>query len=222
MVIQNNILDYQEFLTQQAGVHSAFKQASKPRTVPKDKIIVAQNETDKDMFLLRKGSAKVVIYSKGGNEIHLAELLPGTLFGEMATLLNAPRSSNVIAQTDCTLDIISATDFNALMRRFPELALYMTKMLAQRLQQTSQILFESHAFTIPQRIYQDLLRRSEPNTDHTELFRLVPAPSVTTISENLNVSREAASRAVTKLTRQGLVKKQKGYWDIIRPNFEDY
>jgi len=97
----------------------------------------------------------------------------------------------------------------------------MTQMLAQRLQQTSQNLFESHAFSVSQRLYADLLRRSLPSLNSPEIYRLTPAPSVTTLSEGLNVSREATSRALTKLTTRGLVTKEKAYWEILRPEFDD-
>lgn len=221
MVEQNHIQNFQEFLAANADVKTSFDRACHSRNIPKGHVIVGQDEGDQDMFLLREGEAKVVIYSRGGHEVQLAEFSRGTLFGEMAALLGASRSSNVVAQIDCTLDIISAKDFQALMQDFPKLAIYMTQMLAQRLQHTSQNLFESHAFTVSQRLYADLLRRAQKNPISDEVYRLTPAPSVTSLSEALNVSREATSRATSKLTSRGLVTKKKNYWDILRPDFDE-
>lgn len=221
MDFQFNILDFERFLQENSAVKAALSDVSQSRGIDKGKIIVAQEDPGQDIYLLRMGRAKAVIFSEGGHEIHLADFMPGTLFGEMAALLNARRTSNVIAQTKATVDIIPAVEFNSLMRRYPELALYMTQMLAKRLQKTSQSLFEGHVFTVTQRVYQDLLRRSEQDMSDSERLRLTPAPSVTTLSKSLNVTREAASRAVTKLAQQGLVKKHKGYWDIIRPQFDN-
>ena len=222
MSTHNKVLDFQGFLSKNPDIKAAFDKACKSRNFSKDKIIVAHGETDQDMFLLRTGRAKVVIYSKGGNEIHLTGFKAGSLFGEMATLLKAPRTSNVVAQTECIVGIISAKDFNALMQKFSALAIYMTQLLAQRLQETSQSLYESHAFTVPQRVYENLLRQAEQSLSDFETYRLSPSPSVTTLSDNLNVSREAASRAITKLVSQGLIKKEKTYWEIIRPQFAEY
>lgn len=221
MVKQNHIQTFKQFLSSHADIKASFDHACKSRKVAKGHIIVGQDDRDQDMFLLRMGAAKVVIYSKGGHEVQLAEFKSGTLFGEMAVLLGAARSSNVVAQSDCTLDIISAKDFQALMQNFPKLAIYMTQMLAQRLHQTSQNLFESHAFTIPQRLYENLLRLSVQMPSSSEIYRLAPAPSVTSLSDTLNVSREATSRAVTKLISRGLIKKDKTYWEILRPDFDD-
>lgn len=216
---QDHFLKFQDFLSGHPKIEMAFKDVSHSRRLSKSSIIVGQGDTDKDLFFIRKGRAKVVIYSEGGNEIHLAELSPGELFGEMALLLSAARSSNVVAQTNCSLDIISAHDFNSLIKTFPELAVFMTQMLAHKLQQTSQSLFENLAFTVPQRTYEYLLRRAVQSVDDKEVFHLTPAPSVTSLSESLNVSREATSRAITKLISQGLVKKEKTHWNVLRPNF---
>jgi len=221
MVKQNHTQNFQDFLSSNSDIKARFDSVSKSRKVPKGNIIVGQGEGDQDMFLLLEGAAKVVIYSKGGHEVQLAEFSSGTLFGEMAVLLGAARSSNVVAQSDCALATISANDFQALMQGFPKLAIYMTQMLALRLQQTSQNLFESHAFTLPQRLYQDVLRRSQQSATSTEIYRLAPAPSVTSLSEGLNVSREATSRAVTKLISRGLIKKEKSHWEILRPDFDE-
>jgi len=221
MIKQNHIQNFQDFLASNTDIKAGFDQACMTRKVTKGNIIVGQGEGDQDMFLLREGEAKVVIYSKGGHEVQLAEFSAGTLFGEMAVLLGASRSSNVVAKINCTLETITAKDFQSLMQTFPKLAIYMTQMLALRLQQTSQNLFEAHAFTVPQRLYESLLRRAEQSPTSTEIYRLSPAPSVTSLSESLNVSREATSRAVTKLTARGLVKKEKKHWEILRPDFGD-
>jgi len=222
MVTHHYTVSFQDFLSERNALQTAFKTARKTRKVSKGSLIVGQDETDQDMYFLRMGQAKVVIYSEGGNEIQLAEFSAGTLFGEMAVLLTSSRSSNVVAQTDCELDVISANAFNALMEEFPELAIFMTHMLAKRLQDTSQNLFENLAFTVPQRVYETLLRRSKQSSADAEIYHLSPTPSVTSLSETLNVSREATSRAITKLTSQGLVKKQHSHWEILRPSFHDY
>lgn len=221
MVTHNHIQNFQDFLAANSDIKTGFERACKSRKVPKGRIIVGQGASDQEMLLLREGEAKVVIYSRGGHEVQLAEFKAGTFFGEMAALLGAARSSNVVAQIDCRLSLISAKDFQRLMESFPKLALYMTQMLAQRLQQTSQNLFESHAFTVTQRLYAELLRRAQPSGHAAEIYHLTPAPSVTSLSEALNVSREATSRAVTRLISRGLVTKQKTHWEILQPEFDE-
>jgi len=215
------IKSFQEFLDSHQNIKAAFTQACRSRSVSKGITILGQGDTEQDMIWLKEGEAKVVIFSEGGHEVHLAKFSPGALFGEMATLLNRPRSSNVVALTNCTLDTITAPQFKALMKQYPDLAIYMTKMLADRLHQTSQCLFENLAFTVPQRVYETLLRQAAQTSKDVETFRLKPAPSVTSLSETLNVSREATSRAISRLVSRGLLKRTKIHWDIIQPDFGD-
>jgi len=218
----NQSTDFLTFMSEHPELGAAFKAACHARTFKKGKIIIGQGDPDKDMFILREGKAKVVIYSEEGHEIWLAEFAAGTSFGEMAVLLDTTRTSNVVAASDCAVDMISAGDFTDLLRRFPEFGIYMTRLMAKRLQNTSRALFEGLSFTVPQRIYEELLRRAEQSAKSKELYHLSPVPSVTQLSEMLNISRESASRAVTRLTTQGLVKKRKKQWDILRPQFGDY
>ncbi len=215
-------LDFAAFMSENAELDAAFSAVCHRRTFKKGQSIIGQDDPGREIFLLRKGKAKVVIYSEEGHEIWLAEFTAGTSFGEMAALLDTARTSNVIAASDCAVDVISAADFTELLRHFPEFSIYMMRLMAQRLQYTSRAMFEGLSFTMPQRIYEELLRRSEQDSVSKELYHLSPAPSVTQLSEILNVSRESASRAVARLTKQGLVKKQKKHWEILRPKFEDY
>ncbi len=215
-------LDFAAFMLENAELDAAFKAACHTRAFKKGQSIIGQDDPGREIFLLRKGKAKVVTYSEEGHEIWLAEFTAGFSFGEMAALLDTARTSNVIAASDCAVDIISAADFTELLRRFPEFSIYMMRLMAQRLQNTSRAMFEGLSFTVPQRIYEELLRRSEQDAQSKELYHLSPAPSVTQLSEILNVSRESASRAITRLTKQGLVKKRKKHWEILRPTFGDY
>jgi CRP-like cAMP-binding protein len=219
MLSHYNAVSFQDFLTSNSELNTAFKSLCSTRNIRKDNIIVGHGAEDKDMYVLTKGKAKVVLYSEGGNEVHLAQLNPGTIFGEMAMLLGQKRSSNVIAQTECCVDIISAAAFKTLLEDYPELGLYMTHMLAQRLQETSQSLYESLVFSVPQRVYETLLRRGTPAESESEIYKIMPPPSVTHLSESLNISREATSRAITKLKTQGLLAKHKSHWNILKPQF---
>jgi len=181
MLSHYNAVSFQDFLTANSELNTAFKSLCSTRNVRKDNIIVGHGAEDKDMYVLTKGKAKVVLYSEGGNEVQLAQLNLGTIFGEMAMLLGQKRSSNVIAQTDCC--------------------------------------YESLVFSVPQRVYETLLRRGKPAESEGEIYKIMPPPSVTLLSESLNISREATSRAITKLKTQGLLAKHKSHWNILKPQF---
>lgn len=66
----------------------------------KDEFIIEQNTVDSDFYILLSGEAKVVL---NGNDVSIAKIDAGDFFGEMSFVLNAPRTSNVVAADTCIL-----------------------------------------------------------------------------------------------------------------------
>jgi F-box/leucine-rich repeat protein 7 len=56
------------------------------------------------------------------NEVEYREMGPGSFFGEIAVLFLIKRTANVIAKTKCVLGVITSTEFQILLRDYPELA----------------------------------------------------------------------------------------------------
>jgi type IV pilus assembly protein PilB len=72
-----------------------------------------------------------------GVDFLLSELGPGQMFGEMALLMNKPRTATVIATEATVCALLTRADFERVMREQPDFALGMTAALAERLQQTN-------------------------------------------------------------------------------------
>ncbi len=181
--------------------------------------MIWQSEDGHHTFYLTKGEAKVVRHSIGGHEIFLAELPCGELFGELAPLIGERRTSNVVAVSDCETQDISADSLFELMETYPKFAIFMTRMLAARIEKTSRQIFERLSLPASRRIYNDLVRRGIRDADNSERYTLSPPETVTELSSRWNLSRESASRAVSELVRQGLIIKTDTAWHIIRPDF---
>jgi CRP-like cAMP-binding protein len=62
---------------------------------------------------------------------------PGTIFGEMALIDDAPRSATVIAKTDCRLLELDRRRFESLVSETPYFALEVMHVMADRLRQTN-------------------------------------------------------------------------------------
>jgi predicted RND superfamily exporter protein len=107
---------------------------------------VVQGEPGSSMFLILEGEARVVSRDKNGQEVKLATLKPGEIFGEIALIKPGPRSADVLASTDLKyLEI----DWNALQRIqkiYPRIAsrlfLNLSRILGQRLLMTNKKLLE--------------------------------------------------------------------------------
>lgn len=181
--------------------------------------MIWQSEDGNHTFCLIKGEAKVVRNSIGGHEIFLAELPPGELFGELAPLIGERRTSNVVAVTDCETQDISATKLFELMESYPKFAIFMTRMLAARIEQTSRQIFERLSLPATRRVYNDLMRRGVQDDENSERFIIDRPESVTELATRWNLSRESASRAISELQKQGLLIKTEKSWQLIQPDF---
>ncbi|MBP5284179.1 MAG: cyclic nucleotide-binding domain-containing protein, partial [Treponema sp.] len=102
------------------------------RIYPKDTMIMSENQSGQDMFIIQEGRVKI---SKivDGVEVTLAILKKGDMFGEMALLENKPRSASAIAEDDCRLMTVNKSNFNQMVATQPQLISRLTTTLAERL-----------------------------------------------------------------------------------------
>jgi len=83
--------------------------------------VVKTGDHGDSMFLVLEGEVRVRMMM-GTKEKILATLPAGEFFGEMTLFDHAPRSADIVANSDCTLIKISAESLEALLNEAPELA----------------------------------------------------------------------------------------------------
>lgn len=102
------------------------------RRYPQDTMIFSEGQSGSDMFVIQSGQvavSKVV----NGNEVTLAVLNKGDMFGEMALLERKPRSASAVAHSDCAVMVINRQNFDQMVRTQPVLISRLTTTLADRL-----------------------------------------------------------------------------------------
>jgi len=102
------------------------------RNYPKNTMIFCESQAGHEMYIIQEGQVKI---SKvvDGNEVVLAILQKGDLFGEMALLENKPRSASAIANEDCKLMVVNRQNFDNMVATQPQLIYRLTTTLADRL-----------------------------------------------------------------------------------------
>ncbi len=63
--------------------------------------ILDQDNEDRDVYFVVRGTVQVVNYSMSGRKIAPARIPAGSYFGELAAIDAQPRSANVVAADDC-------------------------------------------------------------------------------------------------------------------------
>ena len=102
------------------------------RTYPKDTMVFSETMPGKELYIIQKGSVKITKIVDD-NEVLLAVLKPGDIFGEMALIENKPRSASAIAFEDATLLAVNKENFERMVQSQPQIISRLTQLLAERI-----------------------------------------------------------------------------------------
>ncbi len=101
---------------------------------PPDTVIFRDGDAGDSFYIIRSGHVKVVKDSseQSGEELVMAVLDPGEVFGEMALLIGQPRSATIKTMDEVEVFRLMRDDFSQLMMENPELLVRMNHVLDQR------------------------------------------------------------------------------------------
>lgn len=98
----------------------------------KDKMLFSEGENGSELYIIQKGSIKITKIVNN-QEVLLAILKQGDIFGEMALLENKPRSASAIANENVTLMVVSRENFKNMVSAQPQIVTKLTVLLAERI-----------------------------------------------------------------------------------------
>jgi CRP/FNR family cyclic AMP-dependent transcriptional regulator len=98
------------------------------------------------VIVLLGGRAKITVLSSSGREVIVAVRGPGDLLGELAALIDAPRSATVVTIEQVDALIVSGSAFAAFLERNPRVALAILRIVADRLlyAEVQEVQFATH------------------------------------------------------------------------------
>mgnify|MGYP006290182235 CR=1 FL=1 len=102
------------------------------RSYPKDTMIFSENMPGKEMYIIQKGSVKITKIVND-NEVLLAVLRQGDMFGEMSLIESKPRSASAIAFEDAVLLAVNKENFARMVQTQPQIIARLTTTLAERI-----------------------------------------------------------------------------------------
>jgi len=101
----------------------------------KDSLIYRQGDPADAFYGLVSGRVRVFVQHGGEKQETLEILHPGDYFGTISILTNEPHSVTTQAINDSILIKIKRSDFDALLRQIPEIAIHLSTTLSRRLRQ---------------------------------------------------------------------------------------
>ncbi|MDR2784775.1 MAG: cyclic nucleotide-binding domain-containing protein [Treponema sp.] len=102
------------------------------RTYAKDTMIFSEGENGHELYIIQQGAVKIVKIVQN-QEVLLALLHAGDIFGEMALLESKPRAASAIAFEDTVLIAVNQQNFEDMAVSQPQLVARLTTLLSERI-----------------------------------------------------------------------------------------
>jgi CRP-like cAMP-binding protein len=192
------------------------------RVFEKDQYILDKDDQETDVYFITEGSVRILNYSLAGREVSYADIGAGACFGELAALDKQPRSAAVIAKTTTQVAVLSAAQFEEILRAYPSIAMALLKKLASFLRFASLRIFEMSTQQSQNRVAIELLRlmetAGEKGLGDDASVILSPAPKQMELANRIGTTRETVARAFRKLTEEAIVVRIPGGLKILDPD----
>ncbi|HPX55959.1 MAG TPA: YhjD/YihY/BrkB family envelope integrity protein [Syntrophales bacterium] len=109
------------------------------RFCPRGTYLFREGDTGREMYYLLAGRVRVEKEAGQVKKI-LAELGQGEYIGEMAALIEAPRTASVVTVQDSRIAVIDDRTFRNLLRESDQIALFMLREFSRRIRHTNEAL----------------------------------------------------------------------------------
>lgn len=184
---------------------------------PANQIILPENDWGNSVYFILDGWVKIQTYRLNGKEITLSILGRGEVFGEMATLEERPRSTDVITLTPATVASIPVTDFTSLVSTEPQAGIQLAKLMARRICQLSRRLWLRESDSTS-RVADILLFLVEDQGKQSYAGIRIPNLSHRELSILSGMARETVTRVLAKLEKKELIRREHDSLYVLNVN----
>lgn len=175
--------------------------------------IVRQGDRAGETYLLIAGRARAVLYGAQGQLLLLHEYATGDLFGALGSVEPQPHDADILAIDDVRAAMFLGADFIALAQRHGCIGLALSRLLLERLRQTTSRMYERTTMSAQGRVYSELLREAKDGGGNV----IRPAPVLAALAERVSSTRETVSRTINALERRGIIARDQHGLTILAP-----
>jgi CRP-like cAMP-binding protein len=113
-----------------------LERRSRGRFFSRGDVLFWEGDGGDDVMVVRSGRVKVC-RRRGGREVILSVLDPGSILGELSAVDGSPRSATVVALEDVEVDTISVDNFREFLLAHPRVSSELLRLVAARLRLAS-------------------------------------------------------------------------------------
>ncbi|MDX9916985.1 MAG: Crp/Fnr family transcriptional regulator [Gudongella sp.] len=176
--------------------------------IEKGESIYNSGDILESLYVIHKGSVKIIRYSDTGKEQVLRVVGSGQFIGELAIFSSEPASDTAIALEKTIMCRIDGRDIKDLMARHPSIAFKILDEMSQRLKKAETLVEGISLHSVERRIAGKILEMDDGKGE----IRLEMSKG--DWASHLGMSQETLSRKLTSFQDQGLIRL-KGQRGII-------
>lgn len=180
------------------------------RRLQAGEMLVQFGQTSDQVFVLLQGALQVVMESPDGRAVIYRDFERGDAIGDFGALDEQPRSANVYAVGDAVVAVISTRHFRQMLAEFPSAAAIEMQHLVAVLRSLTRRIYQLSTQAALDRLKAELLRLGEAAPEGPQARQLMPIPTQAELAARIGSHREAVSRHLTQLEREGLILRERG------------
>lgn len=186
------------------------------RRVAAGQWIIDHEDGGTDVFFVLAGQVRVTIRAVSGREVILRDIPAGDFFGEMAAIDGKGRSAGIVAVTGATVARMPAPLFRDCIHRYPDVCDQVLRLLTGEIRKLATRVNEFNTLDVRHRIYAELLRLARAD-GHDGAAVVSPPPLHADLAARVGTRREAVSRVLSALVKEGLLEKRRGALVLLDP-----
>jgi CRP-like cAMP-binding protein len=203
MTISNELLKKVPYFSNlEAPVFEAVRQAIFEKRVVRGEIILLEGEPAEALFFVASGAVKIFTTSPEGKEQILSIVRPGESFNDISVFDDGPNPAGAQAMVAVELYGIGKQDIDNIIRRHPQIAINVMKVMAKRMRQLVSLVEDLSFRRVLSRVAKILLEYGSEKTE--------PRARLTQqeIAAMAGTAREVVGRSLKSLEENGTIRME--------------
>ncbi len=185
--------------------------ALRRRSLKKGEVLFRKGDEGNVLYIVRKGSIKIVLPSEMGDEVVLAVFSSGDFFGEMALMDGMPRSADAVALEPSELLALNRSDFITFLGNNGEAMQAILSHLSMRLRKTDDSLEDAYFLNISSRFAKKIVELAKTYGNREgDVIQIGLRLSQKDLAGMIGATRESVNKELRVLREKGLISTEKG------------
>ena len=208
--MKSNLIDFLRTVPIFSGLNEEVLEilanVSHLKRVSKGQVLFFQGDPGDAAYLVHQGTIAILFSTSDGRELVINEMRPGECFGELALLLDEPRSAGALAREDSQVVWIPRDEFLAQVDAEPILMRNLLETIASMLVNSGERESALAFLHAPARIAQFLIQRAAEEGGQDDLVTL----SQEQLAQHIGVTRQTVAKILGDWRRDGWIVTGRG------------